>query len=204
MYKNSGRTVKVFAMVLFALCLICAIAAYVVLVYYDMLFTAVVAAVALALIGFIGAVALYALGEASEKADRAAYYCEQLAKAANEKNETQIPILEDVPVKLSAKGFVAWLRGVCKKIFGYSVMATLFVGGLTVLAYVVALIVGGETAAEICEVTYKKVWPVIIKTANITILVGLLGMYLSGEKALSPSEKKKKLTKNNDAEGTDD
>jgi hypothetical protein len=29
-------------------------------------------------------------------------------------------------------------------------------------------------------------------------------MYINGEKALSPSEKKKKLTKKNDAEGTDD
>lgn len=96
------------------------------------------------------------------------------------------------------------LLKVCKTIFGWSVMVTLFVGGLTVLSYVVALIVGGDTAAKICEVTYKEVWPIIIMTANITILVGLLAMYLSGEKALSPSDKKKKLTKDNDSEGTDD
>lgn len=93
---------------------------------------------------------------------------------------------------------------VCKIFFGCSVTITLLGGGLTVLSYVVALIVGGDTAAAICEITYKQVWPVIIKITNITIVVGLVAMYLNGEKALSPSEKKKKLTKDNDAEGTDD
>lgn len=93
---------------------------------------------------------------------------------------------------------------VCKVFFGCSVAITLLGGGLTVLSYVVALIVGGDTAAKICEVTYKEVWPVIIKITNITIIVGLVAMYINGEKALSPSEKKKKLTKDNNAEGTDD
>ena len=93
---------------------------------------------------------------------------------------------------------------VIKTIFGWSVMITLLGGGLTMLCYVVALIVGGDAAAKICEITYKEVWPIIIKVTNITIVLGLIAMYINGEKALSPSEKKKKLTKKNDAEGTDD
>lgn len=93
---------------------------------------------------------------------------------------------------------------VCKIFFGCSVMITLLGGGLTVLSYVVALIVGGDIAAQICDITYNQVWPVIIKITNITIVVGLLAMYINGDKALSPSEKKKKLTKEADAEGTDD
>ena len=93
---------------------------------------------------------------------------------------------------------------VIKTIFGWSVMITLLGGGLTMLSYVVALIVGGDAAAKICEITYKEVWPIIIKVTNITIVLGLIAMYINGEKALSPSEKKKKLTKKNDAEGTDD
>ncbi len=93
---------------------------------------------------------------------------------------------------------------VIKTIFGWSVMITLLGGGLTMLSYVVALIVGGDLAAKICEITYKEVWPIIIKVTNITIVLGLIAMYINGEKALSPSEKKKKLTKKNDAEGTDD
>lgn len=93
---------------------------------------------------------------------------------------------------------------VIRTIFGCSVAITLLGGGLTMLCYVVALIVGGDLAAQICDVTYKQVWPIIIKVANITVVLGLIAMYINGEKALSPSEKKKKLTKDNDAEGTDD
>ena len=93
---------------------------------------------------------------------------------------------------------------VIRTVFGYSVAVTLLGGGLTMLCYVVALIVGGDIAAKICEITYKEVWPVIIKVTNITIVLGLIAMYINGDKALSPSEKKKKLTKDKDSEGTDD
>lgn len=93
---------------------------------------------------------------------------------------------------------------VIRTIFGCSVAVTLLGGGLTMLCYVVALIVGGDAAAKICDVTYKEIWPIFIKVTNITIVLGLIAMYINGEKALSPAEKKKKLTKNNDAEGTDD
>lgn len=93
---------------------------------------------------------------------------------------------------------------VIRAIFGTSVAVTLLGGGLTMLCYVAALIIGGDTAAKICDVTYKQVWPILIKITNITIVLGLIAMYINGEKALSPSEKKKKLTKNNDSEGTDD
>lgn len=93
---------------------------------------------------------------------------------------------------------------VLRTVFGCSVAITLLGGGLTMLSYVVALIVGGDLAAKICEITYKQVWPVIIMITNITIVLGLIAMYINGDKALSPSEKKKKLTKDNDSEGTDE
>lgn len=79
---------------------------------------------------------------------------------------------------------------VAKLIFGYSIMITLFVGGLTFFAYVVALIVGGDAAAAICEFTYKKVVPVMIYVNTSTVLFGLLAMYLAGEFALTAGKKK--------------
>ena len=82
---------------------------------------------------------------------------------------------------------------ICKLIFGYGIMLTLFAGGLTFFAYLIALIIGGDTAALICEVTYKQVIPVIVKISTSMILLGLACMYLSGEKSLTPSEKKKKI-----------
>ena len=86
---------------------------------------------------------------------------------------------------------------ICKLVFGYGIMISLFAGGLTFFAYLIALIIGGDTAALICEITYKQVIPVIVKLSTSMILLGLVCMYLSGEKSLTPSEKKKKITDKN-------
>lgn len=87
------------------------------------------------------------------------------------------------------------ISDVCKLIFGYGIMITLFVGGLTFFGYVIALIIGGDTAAVICDVIYKKIIPVMIYISTIMILFGLLSMYLAGELALTSSGKKKKAAK---------
>ena len=86
------------------------------------------------------------------------------------------------------------LTEICKSVFGYGIMITLFAGGLTFFAYLIALIIGGDTAAWICEITYKQVIPIIVKVSTVMILLGLVCMYLGGEKSLTPSEKKKKIT----------
>ena len=78
-----------------------------------------------------------------------------------------------------------------KIVFGYGIMITLFVGGLTFFGYLFALIIGGETAALICEVIYKKIIPVMIYISTIMVLFGLVTMYLAGEKALTPSKRNK-------------
>lgn len=77
---------------------------------------------------------------------------------------------------------------VFKLIFGCGIEIVLFAGGLTFFGYVIALIVGGETATSICTWIYKSFIPVIIKASTILILFGLLTMYLAGEKALTPDK----------------
>ena len=77
---------------------------------------------------------------------------------------------------------------VCKLIFGYGIEIILFAGGLTFFGYVIALIVGGDTAAAICTFIYKTFIPIIIKASTILVLFGLLSMYLAGEKALAPDK----------------
>lgn len=79
---------------------------------------------------------------------------------------------------------------VCKLIFGYGIMLTLFVGGLTFFGYVVALIIGGDVAAMICDIIYNKIIPVMIYISTVMVLFGLFAMYLAGELALTPSKKK--------------
>ena len=80
---------------------------------------------------------------------------------------------------------------VCKLIFGYGIMITLFAGGLTFFGYLAAMVIGGETATAICVFIYKQIFPIIIYAANILILFGLVSMYLGGEMALTTDKKKK-------------
>lgn len=83
------------------------------------------------------------------------------------------------------------ISNVCKLIFGYGIMIVLFVGGLTFFGYVLALIIGGDTGAAICDVIYNGIIPVMIYTTTSLVLFGLITMYLSGEMALTASKKKK-------------
>ncbi len=81
---------------------------------------------------------------------------------------------------------------ILRLVFGYGIMITLFVGGLTFFGYLIALIIGGDTAANICTFIYKGIVPVMIKVTTSMVLLGLVVMYLSGEQALTASTGKKK------------
>ena len=86
------------------------------------------------------------------------------------------------------KEFCKKLSNVLKTIFGYGIMISLFVGGLTFFGFVAALIIGGETATAICAFLYKSVFPVVIYLAVSMVLLGLVAMYLNGEVALTTSK----------------
>lgn len=89
------------------------------------------------------------------------------------------------------KKIVTKIADILQLIFGYGIMLCLFAGGFTFFGYLAALVIGGNTAAVMCEVIYKQIFPVIIKTSNILVLIGLVVMYMKGEKALMASNKKK-------------
>ena len=84
------------------------------------------------------------------------------------------------------------IASVCKQIFGYGIMIALFMGTFVFTGYVIALIVGGDTAALICDFIKNKIAPVMFYTASIMVLFGIITMYLSGETALTVGKKKKK------------
>ena len=87
------------------------------------------------------------------------------------------------------KAFISKCADILKTIFGYGIMLCLFLGGLTFFGYLAALIIGGETATAICTFLYRTLFPVIIRSGSILVLLGLLGMYLAGETALSTAKK---------------
>lgn len=77
------------------------------------------------------------------------------------------------------------LVNILKFIFGWGILISLLVGGLTFLGYIFALIIGGELAQSICFVIYKKIIPVLIYISTISVIIGLIKMYINGEVALS-------------------
>lgn len=84
------------------------------------------------------------------------------------------------------------ITNVCKSIFGYSIMLCLLLGGMTFFGYIVAIIIGGDTATAICTFLYKQFLPIIIYASTITVLFGIITMYFAGEKELVAEKKKKK------------
>lgn len=87
------------------------------------------------------------------------------------------------------------ISNVCKWIFGYGIMITLFLGGATFIGYFIALIVGGDVAAVICTFISKTINPIMIYISTCMVLFGLLTMYLAGEKALTSEKKNSKKSK---------
>lgn len=80
---------------------------------------------------------------------------------------------------------------ICKTIFGYGILISLMMGGIMFFGYVLALIIGGETAAAICEFLYKQFAPVMIYLSTCMVLLGLISMYLAGEFALTAKKNKR-------------
>lgn len=81
------------------------------------------------------------------------------------------------------------ISDILKMIFGYGIMISLFLGGLTFFGYVFALIIGGDTAAQICEFMYKRIIPVAIYLSTTMVILGIIAMYMAGEYALVAKKK---------------
>ena len=85
---------------------------------------------------------------------------------------------------------------ILKKIYGYLMFTSFFAGFLPLIPFIVALFVGGEFAEKTSVFLYKEYYPVVITIGSISLIVGLIGMYvaklegLSVKKATPPEEKK--------------
>ncbi len=90
------------------------------------------------------------------------------------------------------------ISDVIKVIFGYGVMISLFGGGLTFFGYVIALIVGGDTAAKICDFMSVYIIPNAILLSTVMVLLGIVAMYMAGELALTPTKREKNVKKSDD------
>lgn len=88
------------------------------------------------------------------------------------------------------KNIAKKISSTLKTVFGYGIVICLFAGGLTFFGYLAALCIGGEIATAICVFIYKTIFPVIIKTSTVLVLLGLVAMYLNGEMSLTMNKNK--------------
>ncbi|MDO4564007.1 MAG: hypothetical protein Q4C04_00140 [Clostridia bacterium] len=86
------------------------------------------------------------------------------------------------------------IANVFNTVFSIGVIIALFAGGITVLGYIAAMVIGGDTATEICQVILQEYFPWVIKFTSIFIGCGLVGMYLSKKKALTMESNETKNT----------
>ena len=76
------------------------------------------------------------------------------------------------------------------KIFAYGILISLFAGGLSLVGYLAGLFIGGESAENLCAWVFKRYLPWVIKATSIFTGIGLVGMYLSKQKALVATSEK--------------
>lgn len=71
------------------------------------------------------------------------------------------------------------------KIFAIGITLCFFLGGLSLVGYIIGIIIGGETATNICGFIFTQYFPWVIKLTSVFAGVGLLSMYLSKQKTLT-------------------
>ena len=90
------------------------------------------------------------------------------------------------------KQFRMKLAAFLSRVFGIGVAIALFAGGVSFLGYLAAFCIGGETATAICVFIYKTLYPILFYFSSGVALLGLIKMYLAGEKSMVPGNKYKK------------
>ena len=88
------------------------------------------------------------------------------------------------------KEFKTKLARILAYIYATGISVALFGGALSFLGYVAAIVIGGPTATEICAFIYKKVYPVLFYLSSCSVILGLVKMYVAGEKTMVPNKKK--------------
>ena len=84
------------------------------------------------------------------------------------------------------------LYTVLNKIYGFSMIFAFFLGFLPVIPFVIAILIGGSMGESISLFMYNKVYPIAFVMASVAVVVGLIAMYIRGEKSLSVESYEKK------------
>ncbi len=74
---------------------------------------------------------------------------------------------------------------ILNKVYGILMTVSFFAGGLPLIGFIVALIIGGDVGARISTFLYKQYYPWVIVLGSVAIVVGLIAMYIGKLEGLS-------------------
>lgn len=77
------------------------------------------------------------------------------------------------------------LYNALKKTYGIMMTVSFFAGGLPLIPFTLALIIGGAWGEKISVFLYKQYYPWVIVVGSLAIVVGLIAMYLGKLEGLS-------------------
>lgn len=85
---------------------------------------------------------------------------------------------------------------ILNKVYGGILMASFFLGIFPLIPFVIAIIIGGETGESISVFLYKQYYPWVIALSAISVVIGLIAMYV-GKKISSKAKKPKSSEESN-------
>ncbi len=80
------------------------------------------------------------------------------------------------------------IEKILKKLYGITMTIAFFGGVLPLIPFIVAIIIGGGakgTGETIAVWLYKQYYPWVIALASISVVIGLIAMYVGKQEALS-------------------
>lgn len=77
------------------------------------------------------------------------------------------------------------IYNVLNKIYGVCMTVAFFAGVLPLIPFIIAIVIGGEAGEAISVFLYKQYYPWVILLASVSILIGLVAMYIAKIDGLS-------------------
>ncbi len=77
------------------------------------------------------------------------------------------------------------LYNALKKAYGIMMTVSFFAGGLPLIPFLIAIMVGGSFGETVSVFLYKQYYPWVIILGSLAIVVGLIAMYLGKLEGLS-------------------
>jgi len=77
------------------------------------------------------------------------------------------------------------LFNILNRIYGIMMTASFFAGFLPLIPFIIAIIIGGETGEKIALFLKNDYYPYVIIVGSISVVVGLIAMYVGKLEGLS-------------------